>query len=93
MSGTGRGRGWLNIKNGSARPGGPVTSDSPHNAYEPIAVTTFEDGNKFKDIVGLVRQLNVHDDGIMQNRKLNGLYQVFSTEFKDDKEIRLVTPK
>ncbi|KAJ8925440.1 hypothetical protein NQ315_009273 [Exocentrus adspersus] len=76
-SGVGRGRGWLNLSknpNPAAEPPRPGSIPSPTsvnpNSPSLIDESHFADkSNEFIDLINIVKQLNINDDGIKFNQK------------------------
>ncbi|XP_018579984.1 uncharacterized protein LOC108917725 [Anoplophora glabripennis] len=76
-SGVGRGRGWLNLsksQNVTVVPPRPGSSPTSINPLSPnlalIDDAQFADkSNEFTDLISIVKQLNLNDDGIKFNQK------------------------
>lgn len=95
-SGAGRGRGWLNLnKNSSSlpRPGdAPVnvttnrtTSTVPvNNNHEKIALPNV---TKYLPLISQINMLHSKDDGIMLNRKLKKILEVWQEVCLTEKDV------
>lgn len=95
-SGVGRGRGWLNLnknQNAAVVPPRPGSSPTSINPLSPnlalIDDAQFVDkSNEFTDLINIVKQLNLNDDGIKFNQKKKHLLESWkeSCQTGDDVE-------
>lgn len=95
-SGVGRGRGWLNLnknQNAAVIPPRPGSSPTSVNPLSPnlalIDDAQFADkSNEFIDLINIVKQLNLNDDGIKFNQKKKHILETWkeSCQAGDDVE-------
>lgn len=88
--GTGRGRGWLNLKQNAPVVGvtmPTVSSPATVQSADPLREDAQFVDVDYLDLVNKVKQLNVNDDGILFNKKIKYIFESWTENCQTKEEV------
>lgn len=89
--GVGRGRGWLNLKGQNIKSPGSESNIPNHNVSPDFNLSEnkkFSDaGSDYSDLISKINQLNINDDGIKFNQKIQYIIENWAKDCQSAPEV------